>query len=65
MTELAVRNVKQRSAVDLWPIGFTRQKNKLRFRIDEVLDQPRAGYAIDFHPFARDPFHKSQTANAK
>lgn len=32
-----------------------RRVEKLRIRIDETTDEPRAGDAIDFRTFARDP----------
>jgi hypothetical protein len=34
-----------------------RHKHELGILIDELLDKPRAGDAIDFDPLAGDPFH--------
>jgi hypothetical protein len=57
MSELAVRNIEYGSVVDFPPLGLTRKKYKLRLRVDKIPDQPRAGHAIDFNFFTRDPFH--------
>src|SRR5436309_1725320 len=34
-----------------------RDEDELGVVVDEFLDKPRAGYAIDFYVFASDPFH--------
>ena len=60
MSELAVRNVEHDSFGDLAPIGVMWQKDKLRFPIYKLFDQPRARDAIDFNFLASDPFHSAQ-----
>src|SRR4029077_5291634 len=57
VTELTIRNVEHRAAVDLRPVGVIRKKKKFGLRIDKVPDQPRTRYPIDFNFFASDPFH--------
>ena len=48
MTKLAIRNVKQRSIFDPCPIRVARKKDELRIAIDKILDQPGAGYTVDW-----------------
>ena len=44
------------------PVG--RDEDELGVLVDEFLDQPRTGDAIDLNPFARDPFHGLPPASA-
>src|SRR5205814_6132793 len=37
--------------------GVVWKKNKLRFRVDKIPDQPRARDAVDFNSLASDPLH--------
>src|SRR2546422_974683 len=62
MTKLTVRHVINSAVFELRPIGAVRQKDKLRFWINEVSDQPRTRHAVDLDPFACDPFHKRRLA---
>jgi hypothetical protein len=57
MTELAVRHVEDNCIVDLRPIGIAWEKNKLRVRVDKVLDQSGRGHAVHFNFLSSDPFH--------
>src|SRR5262245_39344445 len=38
---------------------FGRREDELGVFVDKLLDQPRAGNAVDFDMFARDPFHEN------
>ena len=58
MSELAIRHIEYDSIADLRPIGTSRQENKLRVRVDEFLDKPRASHPVYFNFLASDPFHK-------
>src|SRR5205807_7451542 len=57
MSQLTVRNIEYGPVIDFFPLGLTREKYKLRLRVDKIPDQPRTSHAIDFNFFARDPFH--------
>src|SRR5207244_10426855 len=58
MTELAIWHVEDNSVIDLRPVSFVPEKNKLRLRVDKLFDKPRASDAIYFNFLASDPFHK-------
>ena len=57
MAKLAIRHIEYDAVVDLVPLGVVRQKNKLRFWINKISDQPRAADAVDFNFLASNPFH--------
>jgi bacterial/archaeal transporter family protein len=61
MPKFAIRHVEDNSLVDLSPIGVARQKNKLRVRVDKILDQPRTSNAVHFNFLAGDPFHELES----
>jgi hypothetical protein len=50
------------SVTDRRPIGVVGKKDKLCIRVDEVADQPWTSDTVDFHVFARDPFHQDDAA---
>src|SRR6266581_6935037 len=58
MTELAIWHVEDNSVIDLRPISFVPEKNKLRLQVDKFADEPRASNAVHFNFLASDPFHK-------
>ena len=58
MTELAIWHVEDNSVIDLRPVSFVPEKNKLRLRVDKFADEPRASHAVHFNFLASDPFHK-------
>src|SRR5437660_11829657 len=57
MSQLTVRNIEYGPVIDFFPLGLTREKYKLRLRVDKITDQPRTSHAIDFYFFERNPFH--------
>src|SRR5437588_12161872 len=57
MSQLRVRNIEYGPVIDFFKLGLTREKYKLRLRVDKIPDQPRTSHAIDFNFFTCDPFH--------
>src|SRR5882724_5719916 len=59
MPEFAAVNVEGRCAKFLrfWLNLICGHKNKFSLRVNELLDEPRAGDAVNFYFFTRDPFH--------
>ncbi len=50
----------ERSRTKLVGLGFNLARpdeNKLGLRVNELLDEPRAGDSVHFDCFARNPFH--------
>src|SRR5262245_8520283 len=65
MTEFAAVNVKG-SRTEFARLGFhfvCRSEKKFCLRVNEVLDQPRAGDAVHFDMFTRNPFHRRKAVN--
>ena len=58
MAELAIRDVEHDSISDLSPISVVREEDELRMFVDELFDEPWAGYAVHFNFLASDPFHE-------
>ena len=61
VSELALRSVEHDSFGDIAQIGVMWQKDKLRFRIDKLFDQPWARDPVYFNFLASDPFHKLES----
>src|SRR5438105_15162492 len=58
MSQLAIRYIVKIAVADTRPIRVVWEKNKLSVAVNEFLDQPGAGDAINFNFFACDPFHE-------
>src|SRR2546423_5208557 len=63
MSQFRVRNIEYGPVIDFSPLGFRREKYKLRLRVDKIPDQPRTSHAIDFNSFTRDPFHPAHPSS--
>src|SRR5262245_19899393 len=57
VSELAIRDVVDKSVANTRPIRVRWKKDELCFRIYELLDQPWTRDPVDFHSFPRDPLH--------
>src|SRR5437899_11786946 len=62
MAQLTVRNIVNSAVADFGPVCLVRQEDEFGVWVDELLNQPGAGHAIDFHAFSSDPFHSAPSS---